>query len=421
MVWFTWSTKRAVAKSTLVWQIITPEYPPQPGGVSDYTQLVANGLASAGDDVHVWCPLVKTACGSGRAELHFQKTDSNHRDTESTEKTTKNDVTVHRDLGRFTRSDLRRAGRMLDQFKGPRRLLVQWVPHGYGYRSMNLHFCLWLWRRGRRGDRVEIIVHEPCLRFGEGSWKQNGVAVVHRLMTMILLRAATRVWMTIPAWESFWWPYTLGRSIKFNWLPVASNIPVVDDPDGVQAIRARYTNGAGALVGHFGTFDRHITGLLLKAVPALMQNGKPQTMLLLGRGSEKMRDELIQQYPEIANRLQATGELDAADLSMHLSACDLMLQPYVDGVSSRRTSTMVALAHGVPIVTTSGSLTEPLWAESEAVALGPVNDLSALVEQIQQLLADVAAKQRMGAAARSLYSERFDVRLIVSALRGDLA
>ena len=38
------------------WQIITGEYPPQPGGVSDYTRIVANGLASAGDSVVVWAP-----------------------------------------------------------------------------------------------------------------------------------------------------------------------------------------------------------------------------------------------------------------------------------------------------------------------------------------------------------------------------
>ena len=41
----------------LPWHILTCEYPPQTGGVSDYTFLVANGLASH-DEVHVWCPSV---------------------------------------------------------------------------------------------------------------------------------------------------------------------------------------------------------------------------------------------------------------------------------------------------------------------------------------------------------------------------
>src|SRR5215813_8824040 len=105
------------------WHLITREYPPQIGGVSDYTRLVAVGLEAAGDDVHVWCPSV----------------DEGSSDTPG--------VMVHRELGRIAPADLQRVGRMLDQFSRPRRLLIQWVPHGYGYKSINLPFCLWLWKR----------------------------------------------------------------------------------------------------------------------------------------------------------------------------------------------------------------------------------------------------------------------------------
>jgi glycosyltransferase involved in cell wall biosynthesis len=378
----------------LIWHLITSEYPPQPGGVSDYTQLVAEGLAAAGDEVHVWCP---SAAG---------------------EPTSGNGVVVHPEPGRFGISDLQTVGRLLDEFESPRRLLVQWVPHGYGYRSMNVHFCLWLWHRARQGDIVEIMVHEPYLSFWEGSWKQNGVALVHRLMTMILLRAARRVWISIPTWESCWRPYALGRSLRFSWLPVASNIPVVDDPGRVRTIRARYVQGDGVILGHFGAYDARVGNLLLNYVPALMQTGVPQTMLLLGRGSETMRDELVDKQPTLADRVHASGTLAAPELSLHISACDVMLQPYIDGVSTRRTSAMVALAHGVPVVTTSGRLTEPLWAKSKAVAIAPIEDIAALVEATQSLLPDAATKTRMGTAARTLYSKRFDLPRLVAALRG---
>ena len=399
------------------WHIITPEYPPQPGGVSDYTRAIAEGLAAAGDEVHVWCPNVEcgelSALSSHQAALGASWEAHNQSGDESPH----SKVIVHRELGRFAPSDLRHVGRMLDQFKCSKRLLVQWVPHGYGYRAMNLHFCLWLWQRARRGDSVEIMVHEPFLSFRGGSWKQSSVAAVHRLMTMILLRAASRVWMSIPAWEVCWRPYALGRALKFTWLPVASTIAVVDNPESVQAIRARYTNGGGRLVGHFGTCDRHITELLLKAVPALLHNGKPQAMLLVGRGSEVMRSRLIHRQPALADRVHATGTLAAGELSLHVSACDVMLQPYIDGVSSRRSSTMVVLAHGVPVVTTRGSLTEPLWIESKAVALAPAEDVFALVEATQRLLPDEAGKSRMRTAAKSLYETQFDLRRTITSLR----
>ena len=110
----------------LTWHIITGEYPPVIGGVSDYSQVVAEGLAATGDDVHVWCPPLPEAAAS-------------------------NGVTVHPALGRISRRDLRAVDLLLDRFPPPRRLLVQWVPHGFGYRSMNVGFCLWL--RATRAPR----------------------------------------------------------------------------------------------------------------------------------------------------------------------------------------------------------------------------------------------------------------------------
>src|SRR5205814_10396499 len=98
------------------------------------------------------------------------------------------------------------------------------------------------------------------------------------------------VWTTIPAWEKRLRPYALGRRMQFRWLPVASNIPFADDPASVNVIRSRYVSTEGSIVGHFGTYDRHIADLLLGSIPALLQNGNKASVLLIGRGSELMRD-----------------------------------------------------------------------------------------------------------------------------------
>ena len=39
---------------TRTWHFLTGEYPPDRGGVADYTALVAAGLAKHGCAVHVW-------------------------------------------------------------------------------------------------------------------------------------------------------------------------------------------------------------------------------------------------------------------------------------------------------------------------------------------------------------------------------
>lgn len=375
--------------------IITCEYPPQPGGVSDYTRIVAEGLAAAGDEVHVWCPA---------ADGVTPKRDG---------------VVVHREMGEFTPHDLRRASRLLDKFPAPRRLLVQWVPHGYGFRSMNLPFCFWLWRRAAQcGDEVELMVHEPGLGLGEGTLKHNVVALVHRLMTIVLLRAVRRVWVAIPAWERRWQPYTLGRAVEFRWLPVGSNIPVAATPNESQQIRARFVNDDRLLIGHFGANDANTTNLLLQSLPELM--AEEATLLLLGHGSREMQAVLAKQNPLFADRIHATGRLGENELSQHISACDLMLQPYIDGISSRRTSAMTALAHGVPVITTSGRLTEPLWAESDAVALAPAQDIAELVRSARRLMPDKTARERLGKTARRFYDEHFDTARTIATLRDGL-
>jgi glycosyltransferase involved in cell wall biosynthesis len=382
----------------LAWHIITSEYPPQSGGVSDYTHLVAAELAAHGDEVNVWCPAT-----SGETPQVAR-------------------ITINRALGRIAPADLRRVGRQLSQFAAPRRLLVQWVPHGYGRRAMNLAFCLWLMGRARlRGDRVELMVHEPFLAFSRRSWRQSGVAAVHRLMTVILLQAAARVWISIPAWEAMLRPYALGRGVPFAWLPVPSNIAAAEDLAGVSAVRGRYAPPGGRLIGHFGTHGRLITETLAAVAPVLLREDERLALLLIGRGSEALREKLLARHPHLAARLHALGGLAAAEVARHISACDVMLQPYPDGISTRRTSAMAGLVNGRPVVTTAGRLTEPLWAESGAVALVPEGDAAAMAKAVRRLLGDARERARLGAAARALYQGRFDVRQTVAALRSRTA
>lgn len=373
--------------------LITSEYPPQHGGVSDYSHLIANGLATAGERVHVWCRSFEGA--------RPQETG----------------LTVHQELGNVTPADLMKVGRMLDGFSSPRRLLVQWVPHGYGYKSMNLFFCLWLLKRARqKRDEIEIMVHEPFLSFGEGSKKQDAAAAVHRLMTTILLKAASRVWVSIPGWETCLRPFAFGGVKSFVWLPVPSNIPVVDDTEGIAKVRTRYAPNGEFLVGHFGAYDIYMLKLMLELLPSLLEKHGNVAVLLLGKGSEALRFELIAKHPDLGRRVYASGALTAKDVSRHISACDLMLQPYQDGVSSRRGSLMAALAHGCPVVTTNGAATESLWAESGAVCLTEVGSVSSMVEATGRLLSDAFERRRLSVAARALYEERFDARRTILAL-----
>src|SRR5262249_39464703 len=150
------------------------------------------------------------------------------------------------------------------------------------------------------------------------------------------LRAAQRVGVSVPAWEDCWRPWALGRHLRFTWLPIPSTVPVATGGAGVAELRRRFAPSGATTVGHFGSYGRYSTDLLTPFLPALLGSEPHCTLLLLGRGSNTFREALAARHPELAPRLHATGVLDVPALSRHLQACDLLVQPYPDGVSTRR-------------------------------------------------------------------------------------
>ncbi len=121
----------------LSWHLITGEYAPAKGGVADYTRALASALAAAGDSVHVWAP----STGPGL--------------------TPDPGVHLHPLPHGFQPRGLRRLSRELDCLPGPKRILVQYVPHAFGMRAMNLPFCGWV-AALRKAD-VWIMFHEVAL------------------------------------------------------------------------------------------------------------------------------------------------------------------------------------------------------------------------------------------------------------------
>jgi glycosyltransferase involved in cell wall biosynthesis len=323
------------------WHLITCEFPPRFGGVSDYCGQVAAGLRAAGEEVHVWCD----------------------------------------EFEGFTTAGMKHVGAQIDASPQPRRLLLQWVPHGYGRRSMNLEFCRWI---ARRKEPLDLMIHEAGLGFWEGGLRHNIVAAVHRIMLATLVRKATSIWMSTSAWEPYLRPYLLGRKTSVEWAPAPSNIPVA--PKGADADYA---------VGYFGQYDAQGIRVLMQLLDII-----PDRIALIGRGAERV---------PLHERTIVIGEAHPERLSRAIASCQVMCHHYVDGITGRRTTAMASLAHGKATVTVDGRLTEPLWRESGAVSLAPVGDASALAANIRGLLSDRDARTRLGQAAWKLYNERFSL------------
>jgi glycosyltransferase involved in cell wall biosynthesis len=279
---------------------------------------------------------------------------------------------------------------------------------------MNVSFCLWLWRRSIAGDAIELVVHEPFVTFS-GGIRQCAVAAVQRAMTMIIMGAARRVWVTTRAWTPLLEPYLSGRGMTIQWLPVPSNLPPADAVAAAE-VRRRHAAGRAGLVGHFGSYGPLITSLLEDAIVLAAAVQPTARFLLIGSGSEAFRSTLVTRDRGLADRINATGSLNTAGLAAHIAACDVMLQPYPDGVTSRRTTAMAGLFARVAVVTTQGKLTEDFWQDAMPVKLAPVGDAPSMVQHVLDLLADPVERRRQADAGRAFYDRWFDVRHTVAAL-----
>lgn len=374
------------------WHIVTSEYPPAVGGVSDHTFTLATGLAASGHPVHVWCP-----------------------DTGRTPRETAG-VVVHQDLARFSPASLRQVGKQLNAMPTPRRLFVQWVPHGFNYRSLNLPFAFWLWCRARlHHDELHVMIHEPFLRFTRHP-AQCAAALVHRLMLTLACAGAVRVWLSVPIWARQVRPY-VPRRTPMQWLPVPSPSFREATPAEVEKIRGDVATPQTQIVGHFGTFSSVITRLLEPALDVILRSTRA-TILLIGRDSDRFCDRFLQSRPHARDRVRATGVLDADALCAHLQACDLMVQPYPDGISARRTSTLALMAHGVPLVTNGGGLTESFWVHADAIAFVAEPDGQRVGQAAVATLGDAPKRKRMARAALEMYSQLFDIRHAIAAVGG---
>ena len=157
--------------------------------------------------------------------------------------------------------------------------------------------------------------------------------------------------------------------------------------------------------------------MLQQIIPRTIEVNPDFTVLLIGANSDSFRESILRQNPALATRVVATGALSSEEVSVAISSCDVMAQPYPDGVTARRTSMMAALSHGRAIVTTHGPFTERIWQQSEASVLVRTSETSNFVLAISDLVKNEARRRRYEKAARILYANRFDLRHTIEALR----
>lgn len=346
---------------------VTGEYPPDQGGLADYTRLLREALRTRG----VGSSLV-TRSGSASAS------------------------DVHRSVARWNTRALVQVGRL-----APASSIVhlQYQPAAFGLRG---EICLLpLYLRLRRPDaRFVTTFHDtrvPYLFPKAGPLRRVAVRV---------LAAASHAVLAADVNDLRWLG---GPSSRHFQVPIGSNLadqaPAGYDPDSFR--RERLGAQPGDLVVAYFGFLNSSKGVetLLDAFDTV-RRARPDARLMLLGGEAGASDPTDRRTAAaIEGRLAAVqsvlvrpGYLTNPELSAYLRAADVALLPYADGASLRRGSLLACAAHGLPIITTLGPGVTP--ALRDAVALGPPGDTTALAETLLEVVSnrEWSAALRAGAA-----------------------
>jgi glycosyltransferase involved in cell wall biosynthesis len=370
--------------------LISAEYPPTPGGIGDYTALLAAHLAATGLMVAV----LTTGVGSVWCD---------------------GDVTVYGSVPSWGWGSVGAIRNVMRSFR-PAIVHVQYQTGMYGMHPA-INFL---------PDR--LAWHIPVLHRLQADL--NGdfrvVTTFHDLRHPYLFPKAgpLRAWVTrYLARASSVAIGTNGEDIAAlrRWrmnsalVPIGSNIPAASMRDA-RAIRARYGIPADALLlTTFGLLNQS-KGIetVIDALALLRQEGIDASLLLIGAGAgmndptNRATEADVDSHVEaagVARFVRKTGQLPPEDVAQALAASDVCVLPYRDGASPRRGSLLAALTQGIPVVTTlpaPGAYDGlPAFRDGEVARCVPAGDARAITEAVHAIRQDDAhsARLRAGAAA----------------------
>ena len=290
--------------------------------------------------------------------------------------------------------------------------ILQYNPFSWGRRGWAPQIVRALERSKRKNPRLtlgvmfhEIYMMNPGLRsWIMRQWQRRQFNQLVRLADVSFISSSR--WRTAVEQAG-------GRAVH---LPVGSNLPTC--PPAHMYTRSQLGIDDKAFVcGALGS--THLSrpwSWIGAAVQLLQQHGFQVVVLYFGTSADDLR-KVCGNVPVLAR-----GRLDASEASAHFGAMDLFLSPFQDGLSTRRSSVMAALQHGIATVSTHSAATDPIFMmRPPAVALSDVHEKSRGFAQLcLDLASDPARRRAIAAAGQSLYQSSFDWPLIASRLVGEM-
>ncbi|MGQ9522428.1 MAG: glycosyltransferase family 4 protein [Anaerolineae bacterium] len=363
--------------------LVTGEYPPDQGGVGDFTLRLAEALAALGHDVHI-------VTGPPRADAPC--------DSRSVT------GTVHRTVPHWGWGCWREVLRVAH------REHLDVLDLQYQAAAYRMHPAVHLLPRRNRRPPVVVTFHDLRVPY---LFPKAGP--LRRWIVFFLARRADGVIATNE--EDFRTLEETARPARLALVPIGSNIPPVPPP-GYHRNAERTRWGVGPedlLLGYFGFLNESKGGEeLVRALALLVERGTSAHLLMIG-GEVGTSDPTNRAYAErvrgliaergLEGRVHWTGYTTPESVSAGLLATDICILPYRDGVSFRRGTLHACLAHGRAIVTTRPAIPLAAVRDGENMLLVEPQDPEGLAAAVARLASDPALRARLEQGARALAAE----------------
>lgn len=283
-------------------------------------------------------------------------------------------------------------------------IFLQYNPFNFGRWGFApwLPAKLWRLKRQRPRPRIALMVHETYVTAHD--WRTTVMRMWQRLQFACVHALSDVAFTSISVWAQMLRRRSPSRPVHH--LPVGSNLP--DQRAQRAAMRACLGVDSEAIVlAAFGTaHENRLMEYVKEAAAAVAQSGRATVLLNLGAGAPALHLE-----PHV--RVVTPGALLDEELSRHLAAADVYLAPFTDGLSTRRTTLMAALQHGLPVVGTDGPSTDPMLRDpATGILLVPVGHRSAFARTARALASDETLRAARAIQARALYEREFDWSII---------
>ena len=362
--------------------VVSPLFPPARGGLADHTHRLARSLAQ-----HRPVRVLTTRGASPEPNIEvFDPITNWHR-----------------------LSELETA---LDDCPAESPILWQYVPHMYGRGGINIALLRQLRRFQRRGRHQILIAHEIKAPL---HWKPSRLiyALWHRFAWQSIRQSIPIIGISTEAWLQSWpsdWDHTKN---DFFVLPSPSNVSLVQTrPDHRRVWREKLGLKSNApVLGYFGTWGASKQPeWIFAAWRHARATGIPAVLVLLGGDPPQNISEDERPF------FRSLGYIPEVEVSLALQAFDLLLLPFEDGVSERRTSFTAGLSHGTPILTTVGHGTGTTLRSARFIASIPVNSPSDYPLEAVRLLGDPNRLSKLASDSIQAYHQSFSWEIVTKRL-----